>query len=259
VKSIIFSDLPGYGFAFMNPEKHEASKHLMNSYLLGSLDVPVSKSLKRVLLLLDARHGVKAADIAFFKALHDAYVSLSNNDDEGQHHKVTTVSSLDDNNNNLVRKRKIRLPWKLQIVLTKCDLVERHELAQRVLDIQDSLSDGWLKRFDSNLPIMCTSLARPGPSFRGNANLKCVSVRSRYAGLVQLQQQLSSLIPGRGKLWSKKLRKTPTPGDETKEITMRTRENIKVPGAKSRRPQQQTRVGFDMREKAGRVGSGSSC
>jgi hypothetical protein len=93
----------------------------------------------------------------------------------------------------LPRRRK--LPWKLQVVLTKCDVVERSVLGQRLTEIHDALGDGWLQGFDSNLPVLCTSLGRPGPAFRGKGDQKCLSFRDRHAGVVALQKELASLIP----------------------------------------------------------------
>ena len=45
--------LPGYGFAFAHPERVEAWNRLMDKYLTGRTN------LKRVYVVIDARHGLK--------------------------------------------------------------------------------------------------------------------------------------------------------------------------------------------------------
>merc|ERR1712127_791568 len=62
--SIILADLPGYGFAYASEERALEWRELMKEYILNR-----GKSLKRVLLLLDARHGFKFADIEFLTQL----------------------------------------------------------------------------------------------------------------------------------------------------------------------------------------------
>ena len=49
-------DMPGYGFAFAAQDKVEAWNRLMDKYLTGR------KNLKRVYVVVDARHGLKAPD-----------------------------------------------------------------------------------------------------------------------------------------------------------------------------------------------------
>lgn len=65
--SLVLADLPGYGFAYASDEKAEEWKGLMRKYILERGD-----SLKRVLLLVDARHGLKNADFHFLSTLQDA-------------------------------------------------------------------------------------------------------------------------------------------------------------------------------------------
>ncbi|KAJ2817495.1 hypothetical protein IWW50_006150, partial [Coemansia erecta] len=81
-------DMPGYGFAFAKDEVSASWQQLIDSY------VRQRKTLRRVMLLLDARHGIKANDREFMQLLDSADV-------------------------------------KFQIVLTKCDLVHRSDLAKR--------------------------------------------------------------------------------------------------------------------------------
>ena len=62
-------DLPGYGFAKAPKAVVERWTRLTQDYLRGRVN------LKRVLLLIDARHGLKAVDEGVMKALDEAAVS----------------------------------------------------------------------------------------------------------------------------------------------------------------------------------------
>ena len=115
-------DLPGYGFAYDSkaPMWQECTTH----YLLER-----GKSLKRILLLLDSRHGMKKADVDFLTSME----------------------------NSLLKKgKKLQLP-PLQVVLTKGDLVTQDELARRVVQVERQLSD-CLRRQTSNLPVLVVSV-----------------------------------------------------------------------------------------------------
>lgn len=82
-------DMPGYGYAEAPKSKVKEWTALIHAYLAGRAN------LARVYVLVDARHGLKAADDAVLKALDEAAVSY-------------------------------------QIVLTKCDQVKPAELESRV-------------------------------------------------------------------------------------------------------------------------------
>ena len=82
-------DMPGYGYAEAPKSKVKEWTALIQAYLGGRAN------LARVYVLIDARHGLKAADETVFKALDEAAVSY-------------------------------------QIVLTKSDQVKPAELEQRV-------------------------------------------------------------------------------------------------------------------------------
>ena len=58
--SLVLADLPGYGFAYASEETSQQWRELMKEYIINR-----QKSLKCVLLLLDARHGIKSADVNF--------------------------------------------------------------------------------------------------------------------------------------------------------------------------------------------------
>lgn len=62
-------DLPGYGFAQVSRSMKEAWQDLASAYLRGR------PTLKRVCLLIDARHGVKEADRETMRNLDSAAVS----------------------------------------------------------------------------------------------------------------------------------------------------------------------------------------
>jgi GTP-binding protein len=62
-------DMPGYGFAKAPKEKVEAWTALVSDYLKGR------PTLARVLLLIDARHGLKPADETIMDMLDSAAVS----------------------------------------------------------------------------------------------------------------------------------------------------------------------------------------
>jgi GTP-binding protein len=62
-------DMPGYGYAKAPKETVRAWRHLINDYLRGR---PV---LKRVLLLIDSRHGLKEVDTGLLDMMDEAAVS----------------------------------------------------------------------------------------------------------------------------------------------------------------------------------------
>jgi GTP-binding protein len=62
-------DMPGYGFAKAPPEVAKRWRYLINDFLRGR------PNLKRVLLLVDARRGLKDIDIELMKMLDEAAVS----------------------------------------------------------------------------------------------------------------------------------------------------------------------------------------
>jgi len=68
-KTLYLVDLPGYGYAKAPIDKIKAWEGLIKLYLKGR------SSLKRVLLLIDARHGIKANDEEIMTSLDKAAVS----------------------------------------------------------------------------------------------------------------------------------------------------------------------------------------
>ncbi|MCF1504850.1 ribosome biogenesis GTP-binding protein YihA/YsxC [Afifella sp. H1R] len=66
---IALVDMPGYGFAKAPKDKVEDWTKLIHDYLKGRA------TLRRVFLLVDARHGLKAADLTVMKELDTAAVT----------------------------------------------------------------------------------------------------------------------------------------------------------------------------------------
>lgn len=62
-------DMPGYGFAEAPKDLVKRWRHLVNDYLRGR------KVLKRTLVLIDSRHGLKEVDREMMRMLDDAAVS----------------------------------------------------------------------------------------------------------------------------------------------------------------------------------------
>jgi GTP-binding protein len=62
-------DMPGYGYAKAPKDKVDAWGMLVRDYLRGRV------TLKRVMVLIDARHGVKSADEPIMELLDEAAVS----------------------------------------------------------------------------------------------------------------------------------------------------------------------------------------
>lgn len=94
---LMLVDMPGYGFAKAAKSKIGAWSELIERYLRGR------PTLVRVLVLIDARHGVKP------------------NDDE-------TMSALD----------KLAVPY--QLILTKADTMKQAALAEIVASVQASIA-----------------------------------------------------------------------------------------------------------------------
>ncbi len=69
-EALYLVDLPGYGYAEAPKPKVEAWQELLRAYLAGRV------SLRRVYLLIDARHGVKAVDHQILDLLDRAAVSV---------------------------------------------------------------------------------------------------------------------------------------------------------------------------------------
>jgi GTP-binding protein len=71
VPSLTIVDMPGYGYAEAPKTKVKAWTDLIHAYLRGRAN------LKRVYVLIDARHGIKDADQPVLRALDEAAVSYA--------------------------------------------------------------------------------------------------------------------------------------------------------------------------------------
>lgn len=140
--ALIIVDMPGYGFAYMGDEDKRRCQELMQTYLFER------QNLKRLLLLLDARHGLKMSDMQFFATLGEK-----------------------------LRETKRHVNWKLQIVMTKCDLVDRLELARRMQIVKD---------------VMYQKI--PGSLIEGSLPVMAISCWEKK-GLFELKKELAALGP----------------------------------------------------------------
>lgn len=90
-------DMPGYGYAATSKAKVAAWTELIHAYLIGR------RTLARVYVLVDARHGLKATDEPTLEALGEAAMSH-------------------------------------QVVLTKADAVKESELAARAAEVEAAIA-----------------------------------------------------------------------------------------------------------------------
>eukprot|EP01127_Copromyxa_protea_P001512 TRINITY_DN11490_c0_g1_i1.p1 TRINITY_DN11490_c0_g1~~TRINITY_DN11490_c0_g1_i1.p1 ORF type:complete len:531 (+),score=153.49 TRINITY_DN11490_c0_g1_i1:58-1650(+) len=109
-------DLPGLGFAFASDEQKAHWKDLIYSYLSSR------RSLERVFILVDSRHGFKAADTELITFLESQKVHYT-------------------------------------IIMTKTDLVLAKDLARRFHLIKAELKE---KHFATKTPVMVSSLEKKG-------------------------------------------------------------------------------------------------
>ncbi|KAL7579357.1 hypothetical protein ACA910_014031 [Epithemia clementina (nom. ined.)] len=238
---ILLVDLPGYGFAFADSDDKRNFQEMMRRYLTGDLKNQDKAMLKRILLLIDARHGMLPADQEFLEMIqrtlvtHAAHATrasghekviealVENEDkyaDEDDDFDLGEDDQDEDDNrkgrddddddeeeeeDSLSRRRRgaggrlgsksrleqikrqrreqkrqqkqivkqFTLP-PIQIVLTKCDLVKQDDLARRVVQVREQLSDALIREPSQVLPVMLVS-----------------SLTNH--GVLELQKQLSTL------------------------------------------------------------------
>ena len=72
---MLLVDLPGYGFAFAKSHEKILFQELMRRYLTGDLPNQNKTTLKRILFLVDARHGFLQADREFLDMIQSTLVS----------------------------------------------------------------------------------------------------------------------------------------------------------------------------------------
>lgn len=170
--SLLLVDLPGYGFAFGPKKERKQLEESESEFLFpwqSLIETYVTNrprsSLKRVLLLVDARHGMKQADSMFLEGLQRALI---------QKQKVAAAAAAASKHEQQQPRVPTELP-PLQIVLTKCDLVSQVDLARRVVQVREQLSD-CLVRQPKMLPEMLVSAQIEG-----------------QGGVLELQKELASL------------------------------------------------------------------
>ncbi|KAF9917000.1 hypothetical protein BX616_002217 [Lobosporangium transversale] len=117
-EKFVVVDMPGYGFAFAKEEDKNNWKELIEEYLSSR------KTLRRIYVMIDARHGLKVADKEF-------------------------LSMLDS-------KSK-----KFQVVLTKCDLVNPPDLARCYMLVQEELKKTYRHAISERL-LMISSYTGAG-------------------------------------------------------------------------------------------------
>ena len=91
----------------------------------------------------------------------------------------------------MLQSDKRKMPA-IQIVLTKCDLVTRDDLARRVVHVRQELSDT-LRRETSALPVLLVS-ARAGVGFN-NVTKRGGGFGRARGGVLELQKELAALVP----------------------------------------------------------------
>jgi len=94
---LMVADLPGYGYAKAPKTEQKRWTQLIDDYLKGR------RPLVRVLILVDARHGLKPSDIALMKTLDTTGVSY-------------------------------------QVVLTKADKIKEGPMARLIADLSETLA-----------------------------------------------------------------------------------------------------------------------
>lgn len=198
--ALMFVDMPGYGFAFMSEEEKLRCHMLCLDYLISNPSR--NKVLKRVVLLLDGRHGLKASDIMFLQDLQQHLISsvIANSpaqtaaDLKRVFPDASAVKSLSTSSTKegveadstapitismAAKTTKLlsqHLGWKLQIVLTKCDLVDRPELCRRIIDVSRTVSEKLPALYHSMLPTLALSAMQ-------------------LRGVQEMQRDLAALVP----------------------------------------------------------------
>eukprot|EP01032_Pedospumella_encystans_P023849 gene23849-26987_t len=193
--ALVLTDMPGYGFAFMSEKEKMRCHMLCLDYLVSNVER--NKVLKRVILLLDGRHGLKASDIMFLQDLQrhliEKVAALGGPDSKELQDILPTPavapgSDVDASaasipppitlSGKATKLLSRYLGWKLQIVLTKCDLVDRPELCRRITDVSRTVSDKLPALYHSMLPVLALSA-------------------QEKKGVAEMQRDIAALVPPR--------------------------------------------------------------
>lgn len=171
--ALVLVDMPGYGFVFMNNEDADRCAQLCSHYLTSR------SSLKRVLLLLDARHGFKLTDKQFFHRLlfPTQYTQSTSEENVPPSSSSSSSNTPSPSSSSSTKKSPADIKWKLQVVLTKCDLVERMTLARRIQHLRETLDDFLPGTLSTSLPIMPVSCYEGGGVLQLKSELGALVVR----------------------------------------------------------------------------------
>ncbi|CAM9494611.1 unnamed protein product [Chrysoparadoxa australica] len=145
---LVVIDTPGYGFAFVAEEKRSVFQSALLDYVRGR-----GKPLKRVCMLVDARHGFKSTDVQFLRKLYDP---------QGP-------SPLGP-----------YAPPKLQVILTKADLLSRLDLGRMVVAVRQCIDEVTPRQ--SKLPVLMVSSLKHGGVEALKRELDAIVVPKRKEG-----------------------------------------------------------------------------
>jgi len=174
-RSIVLVDLPGYGFSFGGDNNNLEVGHgkletdgsgvnLFRNFIYNyiterctpslhaSNQQNLKKPLKRLIILLDARHRLKSADVEFLRNLEDIGIEPKN------------------------------MP-EIQIILTKCDLVKRADLARRMDQVAAEVKNVTRRELTGGRSVMCVVAKRGVRGGRKHGD----------GGINQIQNMLSML------------------------------------------------------------------
>ena len=107
-----FVDMPGYGYAKAPKDMVRAWRHLINDYLRGRA------VLKRVLVLIDSRHGLKEVDNDLLNMLDEAAVSYRIVLTKADKIKASELAEVATRTADAVRKRPAAHP---EIIVTSSE------------------------------------------------------------------------------------------------------------------------------------------
>ncbi|MHA1189609.1 MAG: ribosome biogenesis GTP-binding protein YihA/YsxC [Alphaproteobacteria bacterium] len=124
---IVLVDLPGYGFAKAPKNAIEAWTRLIRRYLSGRV------TLKRVFVLVDARHGLKAGDLDMLTMLDRAAVSYQVVLTKGDKIKPPALTRLTGETEAAIAKRPAAFPQVLATSSNKA--IGLDELRQTISDL----------------------------------------------------------------------------------------------------------------------------
>mmetsp|Transcript_8162 Transcript_8162/g.16476 ORF Transcript_8162/g.16476 Transcript_8162/m.16476 type:complete len:248 (-) Transcript_8162:18-761(-) len=168
VKGVTIVDMPGYGFAYVNKKEEDRYRKMAEEYLTQ----PRDGILKHLYLLIDGRHGLKKQDKTFLLGLEEIYL----------------------NSKRSKTNPPLRFP-PITIILTKCDLCKRVDLARRISLVKSSISSIFTREYTpGGIKVMACS-AKPGVGFN---NVKGKDRRPN-GGIIEIQKDIARVIKGGGR------------------------------------------------------------